>query len=135
MTRMGRFISTVSSESFLMRMGLEAWALVVMFLCLWCATNSQASAQILDGGDSEKGPDDWFEIGQVQLTLSEDAHENGCCACLVSDRSAECIDVGQYIRSELIPGRAYAVSARVKLVGEEEDCFSLRMRQIYATFG
>ena len=129
---MDRFISSGSSESFLLRMGWEAWALVVVFLCLSCATTPQASAQILDGGDFEKGLDDWFAIGPVQLTLREDPTKNGCCACLVSDRSEEWTGVGQYITNELIPGRTYAVSARAKLVGSEEDTFSLKMRQIDA---
>ena len=90
------------------------------------------SGEVLDGGDFEIRLARWLPIGGVDLELSDQSRQGGCCACLVSKRTAEWNGVGQYLTGELIPGRTYSVSAWAKLVGAEEDVFTLKLRQIDA---
>ena len=119
-----------SSGSILGRLGCNLQALALVFLVMSLVMASRASAQILDGGDFEQGLDEWFAIGPVQLGVSQDSPEDGCCACVVSQRTSEWNGVGQNITGELIPGRTYAVSGWAKLIGADEDVLTLKMRQI-----
>ena len=103
--------------------------------CLWAGIFSAAACihahadeHVLVNHDFENGSEGWSAMGPVTITTQSDDVQNGCCAVMISNRTATWNGIGQSVTDTLVPGQSYAVSVWARLAEAGEDEFKLTLR-------
>ena len=105
--------------------------------CLWVGIFSAAACMHAHAGEPvlanpgfENGVDGWSTMGPVTIASQSEDVQDGCCAVMISNRTATWNGIGQPVTDTLVPGRSYAVSVWARLAEAGEDEFKLTLRTI-----
>jgi endo-1,4-beta-xylanase len=102
--------------------------LALVAILAWIAP--AGADDLIINGDFENGLDSWHPIGPVSISLEELDPESGCCSARIGARTSAWNGIGQWVTDLLVPGRSYAISARIRVANGDDELVTVKLRQI-----